>query len=99
MIRGIYMSMNAIDTERIWWEDDCKTWDDQDHNYRATEYLASYGTLVRITFQDYGSFTSFSEEAAVQIFQKWYKKHVKTPENDLSDPVRKPSVRNVNANL
>ncbi|MCI0559104.1 MAG: hypothetical protein MN733_11460 [Nitrososphaera sp.] len=86
-------------SESAWWEDSCKTWDEETHDYSATESLSAAGTSVRITFTEYGSFTSYSEEDAIEIFQKWYKKNVKAPEDDLRDPVRKPPIRNGNRNV
>ena len=85
--------------ESAWWEDSCKTWDNEEHNYSTTESLSPAGISVRITFTEYGEFTSYSEEDAVEIFQKWYKKHVKAPEDDLRDPVRQPPVRHVNTDI
>ena len=86
-------------SESAWWEDSCTTWDDETHDYRATESFTLAGISVRITFKEYGGFTSYSEEDAVEIFKNWYKLNVKAPEDDLRDQVRQPPIRNGNRDV
>ena len=85
--------------ETAWWKDSCDTWDGEIHYYRATEFVSPAGTSVHITFKAYETFSSYSEESAIEIFKDWYKKNVKAPEYDLRDQVRQPPIRHVNTDL
>lgn len=83
----------SLKNESSWWTDTITTDDGETYSYRATEYLSASGTSVRITFEEYGSFTSYSEEDALSIFKTWCKKNVKAQKPDLRNKVRQPSVR------
>jgi hypothetical protein len=83
-------------TEIAWWDGIAKTGDDKHHNYSAAECHSTSGTTIRLTFREYGSFTAFSEEAAIKVFQEWYDENIKTEESDMRDEIREPPIRNGN---
>ena len=85
--------------DMAWFEDSCETHDKLNHYYRATEHNSMAGTSFTLTFEEFGSFTSYSEEDAIYIFQEWYKENVETPEPDLRIEIRESPIRDCDTDL
>lgn len=85
--------------EVAWFEGECQTHDHKNHNYFATERHSLAGIAIVITFEEFGSFTAYSEEEAIFVFQEWYKENVKAPEDDMRDKIRQPPLRNDNRDI
>ncbi len=83
-----------ISKEVSWSNGTCKTWDNKDHNYSATERHSMAGVTFIVAFEEFGSFSAYSEEEAIFLFEEWYKKNVKAPEDDLRNEIRQPLIRN-----